>query len=38
MILQLIEKIKNHNGNQKKDHSSLGVQQYYHLQVFQRIY
>ena len=35
MILQLIEKIKNHTGNQK---GSLGVQQYYHLQAFQRIY
>ena len=28
----------NHTGNQKKDHISLGDQQFYYLQVFQRLY
>ena len=28
----------NHKGNQKKDHISLGDQQFYYLQVFQRLY
>ena len=29
---------ENHTKNQKKDHISLGEQQFYYLQVFQRLY
>ena len=36
--LQLIEKTKNSAGNQKKGHISLGDQQSYYLQVFQRLW
>ena len=35
--LQLIDKTENHTGSQKND-ISLGDQQSYHLQVFQRLY
>ena len=35
--LQLIETTWNHTGNQKKSHISRGDQQFYYLQVFQRI-
>ena len=36
--LQVIEKTQNHSENQKKGHFSLGDQQSYYLQIFQRLY
>ena len=36
--LQLIKKIWNHTGNQKKGRTSLGDQQANYLQAFQRLY